>query len=245
MSGLRNSAHVQEGRGRFKQPDPEATFWETAAEQKARRDLYRKLQFFCTQPWTVRALVQLLRDQGHPFLSGDDAPIILDPAAGRGHIVVPLREFGFIVKAADIYDHGKGYSVRDFLAVDEGDYGLVDLIFMNPPFSDHSKQEQGLAERFIRRALALAPEVFVLARLGFLETFGQRHELFTNHLTDMYVNTDRCDMVLGRYDPKADSATPSAWYRFTTTKTPSPTFLTHLIPPGMKAALTKPEDVLI
>jgi hypothetical protein len=243
---VKNAAHVLSGRNRFPQKEPVATLFESADELKALRELHHKLQFFPTPPWAVRALIHTLRG-----LNDGDLPFqtVLEPCAGLGHIIVPLREEGLTVLPSDIHDFGKGFPIMDFLE-DERFFGdQADVVITNPPYGDPTSTPHDpkptLAERFVLRGLEVAPEVYSLCHFGFLGNAGRFNRLNAPYLTDVFVLTERADMVLGAYDPKASTATDSAWYRFRRNKPLGRPALLHFIEPGLEARFTKTEDAWI
>jgi hypothetical protein len=93
---------------------------------------------------------------------------VLEPAAGRGHIVHELRRLGHEVEASDLhrYDRSLVDDIRtgvDFLSVD----GRWDAVVTNPPYID------SLAEKFARKALAVSGYLAMFVRLTFLEAKGR------------------------------------------------------------------------
>jgi len=128
---------------------------------------------------------------------------------------------------------GTGYDVADFL----GDYsGSFQALFMNPPFS--------LALEFILKGLEKARDVMCLARLSLLCS-GSRFDLHDAHLEAVYPFCERVPMVLGRYDPKAKTATEMAWFHFTREPDPLSNPPVIHIPPGQRARLFRTDDLLI
>ena len=91
---------------------------------------------------------------------------ILEPSAGLGALVRPLRRHGFTVTAYDLTDHGiiSGEGIKtgvDFLAQDDAS-GCVSVV-LNPPYKD--------ADKHVRHALKIAPQggvVCVLLRLTWM-----------------------------------------------------------------------------
>jgi SAM-dependent methyltransferase len=236
-TALANAGHVQEGKNRFKKADPEGTLFTSAEDQKAELALFHKLEFFPTPPWATRAIIELMKANNGgllPFLEAQcKRPLILDPACGRGHLLVPLSEYGYGVRGTDIHDYGKGYQVVDFL----GDYsGSFRVLFMNPPFS--------LAEEFILKGLSMARDVMCLARLSLLCSQG-RYDLHTRHLEAVYPFCDRVCMSLGKYDPKAKFATEIAWFHFTRHPSHPGRAPTIHIPPGARLNYFRQSDLLI
>lgn len=237
-SALTNAAHVAEGKNRFPPEEPQDTFWQTAAQQKAQKKRWRELEYFPTPPWAVRAIIAKLSEgqRFRPFTPEhcDRTPRILEPSAGRGHIVEPLRQLGYDVTARDIFDHGKGYEVCDFtLDTREEQF---DAVITNHPFS--------LGMAFVARGLAVAPDVLLLCRLSFLCS-ADRHEIFDRHLRAVYPFCERVPMKLGAYEPKHKFATEVAWFHFQ--RTPDDLSYPSLIhiPPGQRARFFRKEDLLI
>lgn len=234
------SAHVMEGRDRFEQAPAPDTFFERGADIDARKALHKTLEYFPTPPWATRALLEQV-----PHIARSPGAV-LDPVAGEGHMVTPLKQAGFTVYASDIYNHGRGYYTGDF-----ADQAYVDLwvdcadelpngmqaVFMNPPFAS--------AEAFIRHGLRVAEDVFMIGRLSFLCSEG-RYRLHAEHLQAAYLFCERPSMVLGRYDPEASGATEYAWFHFkreTSSDWPAP-LLIH-IPPGSRDRHMRKDDVRI
>lgn len=190
--------------------------------------LYRKLGHFCTPPWAARAGAEILLELD------DQARTIWEPACGRGHIAEPLKEYFPVVHATDIHDYGYG-GVQDFL-LDPPRPGQVDWCFSNPPYH--------LAAEFLRKGLAVADRgVALLLRIAFLEGV-ERHGLLylgDNPLTLCCPFSERVAMVLGGWDPDAQSASCYAWFYFSKIKRWG---LPRIQPvgPGTKARLTRRDD---
>lgn len=192
--------------------------------------LHRQLDYFPTPPWAARAGGELVR-----FVD-PDARTIWEPACGEGHMAAPLAE-SFDVFASDVHPFGYG-AAADFL--DQGEFALpagaegVDWIVTNPPFNT--------AVAFARLGLQRARRgVALLLRLAFLEG-GARYGLFygAEPLTLCAVFAERVPMTLGRWDPKAASATAYAWFLWRKGSAGDPRLLG--IPPGTRERLTRPED---
>lgn len=129
----------------------------------------------------------------------------LDPAAGMMNIPRALRAAG-VCKAygTDLFERSDdpGFlGVHDFL----GDqYHMLEAeprlsIFMNAPYScQGGKLVRGLAEKFVRRALAIATdEVAALLPLKWLASEG-RCRLFTEHMpTAIFILSERPSMPPG------------------------------------------------
>lgn len=187
------------------------------------------LDFFPTPPWATRALMPVI-GYGKRTLG-----TCWEPAAGGGHMAEVLREFFDDVIASDIHDYGKGYVVGSFVGIGAYQPRPADWIITNPPFN--------LAVEFAKRAIEQAVVgVALLTRTAWLEG-GKRHdELFSlspPHTVALF--SERVPMVKGRWDPKASTATSYCWviwrqgYQGDT--------VLRWIPPGRKAALTKPNDI--
>jgi len=152
---------------------------------------------FPTPPWATRALTE--------WIGGAIVPhgTCREPAANRGHMVAPLREFFGSVEAADIHDYGAGFPQADYL------FGplpaRVDWTVTNPPFR--------LAEQFIERALATSDwGVAVILRSAFLEGVGRYQRLYRDRPpSDVLQFTERVVMHKGRLSPDGSTATAYCW----------------------------------
>jgi len=151
---------------------------------------------YCTPPVAVEALLRV-----------EDLPTYLwEPAAGRGHIVKVLREAGHRVVASDLlhYDFELDFEA-DFLAQTKAPRGC-EGICTNPPYR--------LANQFARHALDLAPRVYLLVRLSFLESTGRTEILEERGLARVYVFRNRLPMIHrdGYGGPRIDrSSVAYAW----------------------------------
>jgi hypothetical protein len=185
--------------------------------------LFRELDFYPTPPWAARAIAHRIKQIDTAAVS------VWEPACGEGHMAEPLAEV-FDVYASDIYDFG--YGVR-------GDFfrsaGAADWVITNPPF-EH-------AARFTETALNIAQRgAVMLCRLAFLETVGRFDLLFGDSgITWMMPFAERVPMTLGRWDPKARSATAYCafvWFKagLLSPQAPRP------FPPGTRKQFTKPDD---
>lgn len=190
--------------------------------------LYRKLEFFPTPPWAVRAGAALIKRLDILATSA------WEPACGQGHMAEPLREYFAEVWASDIHAYGYG-EVLDFL-LDQGP-PRADWIITNPPFAK--------AEEFARHGMTRAHRgVAILARLSWLESVD-RYDLFYHApwpLTVVAPYAERVPMTLGKWSPNASTATAYAWFIFQNEKERYSPRLKH-IPPGQRALHAKPEDV--
>lgn len=197
-----------------------------------------ELDYFPTPPWAARAGAELVR-------ALDPAPGLKcwEPAAGGGHMALPLLDYFSEVSVSDIHDHGGPLSplhhLGDFLDPDFGQAINADWIISNPPFRD------GAA--FVRSAWRRAGRgVAMLLRLQFLES-AERYRLFREEtpLRAVGVFSDRVPMVKGRWDPEASTATAYGWFIMLKPGVPGygrpPEVL--FIPPGTRERLWRDTDV--
>lgn len=172
----------------------------SSAVMQQRVEPHDSLDDFPTPPWATRALCEWLETES-------EAPLRMltarEPAANRGHMVAPLREYFGGVIASDVHDYGAGFPVEDYLF--PTDIGMVDWTITNPPFR--------LAEQFIERALATSRiGVAVIVRAAFLEGVGRFERLFgatpPSHVLQF---CERVVMHKGRLAPEGSTATAYAW----------------------------------
>jgi hypothetical protein len=146
--------------------------------------------------------------------------VIWEPAAGKGDMASVLMEDERIVFCSDKVDYGirqPGVKIKicDFFQFKEP-MGGSSCIVTNPPFD--------IAGDFVRHALQLCPQVYVLCRLAFLE--GRRRSGILDHsLARLWVFIERPPM-LHRWSvgpdgtwrewsgKRAQSAMPFAWFCF-------------------------------
>ncbi|HCZ00136.1 MAG: hypothetical protein A3D16_12345 [Rhodobacterales bacterium RIFCSPHIGHO2_02_FULL_62_130] len=181
----------------------------SSAVMQQRTEPHQSLDDFPTPPWATRALCEDLQNPCDE-LCGGKAPAwttgtmtCREPAANRGHMVNPLREYFRDVEASDIFDYGAGYPVRDYLFGPLPD--MVDWTITNPPFR--------LAEQFIDRALQTSRiGVAVIVRTAFLEGVGRHKTLFTKHRPAAVMQfTERVVMHKGKLSAKGSTATAYCW----------------------------------
>lgn len=183
---------------------------------------------FPTPPWATRLFLQYAFTQRWM----DEHDLVLEPAANRGHMVEPLREyFSFRhdrVTAFDIHDYGAGFPVEDFLFHD----GVYDWVITNPPFR--------LAQQFIEHAWARTRVgVAVLVRIQILETHGRYRDLFAKHPpSEICQYVERVPIYKGRLAPE-DRNTATAycwllWRKDARIDGPRPPHF-HWLPPGRKS----------
>ena len=171
----------------------------STAVMQRRVEPHDSLEDFPTPPWATRALCEFLRERGWRL----ENCTAREPAANRGHMVAPLREYFATVEAADVHDYGVGFPVADYLF---GPIPLpVDWTITNPPFR--------LAEQFIERGLASSDcGVAMIVRAAFLESVGRHERLFMPNPPSYVLQfTERVVMHKGRLAPKGSTATAYAW----------------------------------
>ncbi len=171
----------------------------TAAMQR-RIEAHDSLDDFPTPPWATRALCEWLMLNG---ANNIDHLTCREPAANRGHMVAPLREYFATVEASDIHDYGAGFPARDYLFGEAPE--PVDWTITNPPFR--------LAEQFIDRGLATSRYgIAIIVRAAFLEGVGRFERLYAvtppSHVLQF---SERVVMHKGRLAPEGSTATAYAW----------------------------------
>lgn len=167
----------------------------SSAVMQQRTEARDALDDFPTPPWATRALLERLGSL--------DTLTCREPAANRGHMVRPLREFFASVEAADVHDYGAGFPVRDYLGWEPA--AVVDWTVTNPPFR--------LAEQFIAHALNTSRRgVAVIVRSAFLEGAGRHDRLFSQMPpTHVLQFAERVVMHKGRLAPEGSTATAYCW----------------------------------
>lgn len=172
----------------------------SSAVMQQRSEPHDSLDDFPTPPWATRALCEWLK--ARHFGALDDFSC-REPAANRGHMVAPLKEYFGQVDGSDIHDYGYDFPVEDYLfgqAPSE-----VDFTITNPPFK--------LAEQFIERMLETSMVgCAVIVRAAFLESVGRYERLFSkNPPTHVLQFTERVVMHKSKLSEKGSTATAYAW----------------------------------
>lgn len=174
-----------------------------------RSEPHDSLDDFPTPPWATRALCEKMVDGGPSRLNEllkMNRFTVREPAANRGHMVRPLREYFDNVEASDIHDYGAGFEVKDYL------FGPlpppVDWTITNPPFR--------LAQQFIERGLQTSNiGVAVLVRSAFLEGKARYQGLFSKHRPSMVLQfTERVVIHKGKLSANGSTATAYSWIIF-------------------------------
>lgn len=134
--------------------------------------------FYATDPKAVEKLLELERF----------APLIWEPACGKGHISDVLKDWGYTVISSDIVDRGYPETIQgDFLddCTRKEPFHFGDII-TNPPYK--------YAKEFVEKALEVVSEggrVAMFLKLTFLES-KKRRELFEKHPPRViYVSSSR------------------------------------------------------
>lgn len=171
----------------------------STAVMQRRVEAHDSLDDFPTPPWATRALCE----QIEIIFGTMGKKTCREPAANRGHMVRPLREFFADVIPSDVYDYGVGFPLHDYLMPIPEEQ--VDWTISNPPFR--------LAEQFIQKALRQSRQgVAMIVRTAFLEGQGRYERLFaTNPPSHVFQFTERVVMHKGRLAPEGSTATAYAW----------------------------------
>lgn len=181
----------------------------SSAVMQCRAEPHDSLDDFPTPPWATRALCEWLQNSwDNDGKSSAHAPTTWplncrEPAANRGHMVWPLREYFGSVIASDIHDYGAGFPVQDYLF--ERPAYPYDWTITNPPFR--------LAQRFIEHALDTSRHgVAMIVRSAFLEGGARYRDLFSKTPpTDILQFAERVVMHKGKLSEKGSTATAYCW----------------------------------
>jgi hypothetical protein len=204
------------------------------------------LDYFPTPPWATRALAEIvLPHLGVDWRTSGDWPAVWDPACGEGHITGVLEEYRCRVLATDIHDYSvdgrtppSWWKRGDFLAAGRPDwpdgYPDIDWIITNPPFEEK-------ATFFVLRALEQARQgVAMFFRLQWLETIERYEAIFRDRPPTLIAFfAERVNLCKGRWDPDGSTATAYIWLIWQRGRAPQAPLW---IPPGQRAALTRPDD---
>lgn len=171
----------------------------STAVMQRRVEAHDSLDDFPTPPWATRALCEKLELIFGPM----SQKTCREPAANRGHMVSPLREYFAAVTASDVHDYGAGFAVQDYLMPIPEEQ--VDWTITNPPFR--------LAEQFVSKALRQSRQgVAMIVRSAFLEGIGRYERIFAQHAPAyVFQFTERVVMHKGRLAPEGSTATAYAW----------------------------------
>lgn len=180
-----------------------------------------------TPPWVTRTLFEHVLI---PHLPAGARGLLKhragwEPACNRGHMAKPMREYLGRVVASDLFAYGwpGQEAVCDFLPV-MGAAALppsirrfrdrlyagdrpIDWIITNPPFPFWTE--------FALQGLALRPMsgLAMLGRLGAITGQGRYRDLYAANPPTVFAPfTERCNLVPGGLDPKADMPHLYAWF---------------------------------
>lgn len=172
----------------------------SSAVMQQRSEPHNSLDDFPTPPWATRALCEWIKSMGYQMAD----MTCREPAANRGHMVKPLREYFGDVSASDIHDYGAGFPVQDYIFGSDP-IGLVSWTITNPPFR--------LAQQFIEQARNTSRHgVAMIVRSAFLEGIGRYNDLFsTGAPTDILQFSERVVMHKGKLSAKGSTATAYCW----------------------------------
>jgi hypothetical protein len=147
------------------------------------------LDNFPTPGWATRALLE--------YVIPDAYGTVLEPAAGAGHMVRVLEQYGWDVTAQDIIGG------KDFLG--QMPRSSFDWVITNPPFF--------IAEEFIHQAFRFARSgVAMLTRINFLESIGRFERLFKDFPpAQVAVFSERIGFQYGTTAPDIPTAVAHAW----------------------------------
>lgn len=171
----------------------------STAVMQRRVEPHDSLDDFPTPPWATRALCE----QIETIFGSMAGKTCREPAANRGHMVAPLREYFADVRGSDVHDYGAGFPVLDYLMPIPEE--PVDWTITNPPFR--------LAEQFIAKALRQSRQgVAMIVRSAFLEGQGRYDRVFRlNPPAYVLQFTERVVMHKGRLAPEGSTATAYCW----------------------------------
>jgi len=178
------------------------------------------LDDFPTPPWATRALMEFVLPKTNIEalkIPVERAKIIIwEPAANRGHMTRPLKEYFTEVVASDIFDYESGYAlncIHDFLSpappvFDEANTPIpFRAIITNPPFIQ--------AAKFIKRAFLFPNLLFAafFVRTAFLEGKTRYFDIFKDNPPDIVAPfVERVSLVPGTLDKNAALATSYCWF---------------------------------
>ena len=203
----------------------------STAVMQRRVEPHDSLDDFPTPPWATRALCEWIKDRSTPPLH---CLSCREPAANRGFMVEPLREYFDIVFASDIFDYGAGFPQADYLF--GPDQAQTDWTVSNAPFR--------LAEQFIARALRTSRHgVAMIVRSAFLEGAGRFDRLYSQTPpTDILQFSERVPMHKGKLAGKGGTtATSYCWLVWLlSVEVDTPRF--HWIGTGTRDRLERAED---
>lgn len=210
----------------------------SSAVMQQRSEPHDSLDDFPTQPWATRALIEhvLIPQFGITGRADLKRMSVWEPAANRGHMSAPLKEYFGRVVESDIHQY-RDHCLCDFLMPGTEPASVVlngaNWIITNPPFR--------LAEQFIERARQIKnwQGTAMIVRTSFLEGVGRFERLYAlNPPTIVAQFTERVPMVKGRLTSTGSTATSYCWLVWMADRSPKPMVW---IPPCRKK-LERPSD---
>lgn len=157
--------------------------------------------YYATEPKATRLLLENEKFSNY----------IWEPAAGGGHMVEVLKEYGYNVKASDIVDRGcPDVEIIDFLKVTKDDIkkDFPRDIITNPPYK--------YAKEFVEHALAISMDstkIAMFLKLQFLEGKARKPLFEKNPPKTIYVSSSRLVCAPnGNFDSVKSSAVAYAWF---------------------------------
>ncbi len=186
-------------------------------------------QLYETLPEMVTALVG-----ADPWLQ--EPRLILEPACGPGAITSVLQAFNHRVISSDLNQYEVRWKGKACDGLQRPTWGLdffeyrpgrlKDIvgnrpfaIVTNPPYGTGKRGDVNLAARFVEHALRLAPRVYMLLELNFInggEGCPLRDQLIdTPRFTGLYPFRERCNMHRdGFKGGKTSQSRIHAWFRW-------------------------------
>lgn len=149
-------------------------------------------EFYPTPAWATRALMREETFVGN----------IWEPACGNGAMAKVIKEFGYNVYAADLYDRGYGLTGVDFLTTE----GPFDNVVTNPPYV--------MAGDFVAHATDhTIGKVCMFLRLAFLEGVERYHKIFSDNPPNrIWVFPNRVTLYPDGADKKGGSTIAYSWF---------------------------------
>lgn len=151
-----------------------------------------------TPPSAVRALFDVAVIPGP----------VWEPACATGNISKVLEAKGLLVYSSDLYPPSYGTCPVDFLNPSWEPPEPVNSVVTNPPYR--------LANEFVRRALEVAPHVFMLLKTTYLEGMGRSDIIEDLGLVRVYQFRNRIPMMHrdGWTGPRTSNPTAYAWFEW-------------------------------
>lgn len=167
--------------------------------------------FYPTPPWATRALIGGLQEHTHWQPSGT----CWEPAAGAGHMVLPLQETFENVHASDLYIRtpirdGIEIKQADFLSTERLPEGVTSIV-TNPPFGNRP-------EAFFNKALDLGPPLIAFLLRQNCASTRWMADVNRRAMSEGYrpirfeTAATRIPMLKNRCEKSASTATAYSWF---------------------------------